>query len=106
MQPEKKQLSSNNMELSNIWQELLGEQPLDADNSPAASESTSVEEVEQIPEAATPTVVIPTLPSDPWSELVQARGTEMIDLSQLQLHMSDQDVEQILQLMQEAQTDQ
>ena|SRR5579859_3387420 len=106
MQPEKKQLSSNNMELSNIWQELLGERPLDADNSPAASESTSVEEVEQIPDAATPTETIPTLSSDPWSELVQARGTEMIDLSQLQLHMSDQDVEQILQLMQEAQTDQ
>lgn len=104
MQPEKKQLSSNNMELSNIWQELLGERPLDADNSLAASESTSVEEVEQIPDAATSTETIPTLPRDPWSELVQARGTEMIDLSQLQLHMSDQDVEQILQLMQEEQT--
>ena len=103
MQPEKKQLSYNNIELSNIWQELLGEQPPGAENSPAASESTSVEAVEQMPEAATPEEAIPTLPSDPWSELVLARGTEMIDLSQLQLHMSDQDVEQILQLMQEDQ---
>ncbi len=103
MQSEKKQSSSNNMELSNIWQELLGEQSLDAENSPTASESTSVEEVEQMQEATTPTEAIPTLPSDPWSELVLARGTEMIDLSQLQLHMSDQDVEQILQLMQEDQ---
>ena len=104
MQPERKQLSSNNTELSNIWQELLGERPLDADHTPATSQGTGVEEIVQPHEAETPTEAIPTLPSDPWSELVLARGTEMIDLSQLQLHMSDQDVEQLLQLMQEDQT--
>lgn len=69
--------------LSDIWQQLLGERQFDAEALAALRES------------------IPTIASDPWSELLQAKGVEMVDLTQLHLHMSEQDVEQLLQLMQE-----
>lgn len=101
MQSENKPFSSANPELSTIWQELLGAAPLDAERLQASQETNNTEASEEMQETATPDEAIPALPSDPWSTLVQARGTEMIDLSQLHLHMSDQDVEQILQLMQE-----
>ncbi len=70
--------------LSDVWRELLG-------NSSAEVEASqnSVE------------VVVPELESDPWSALLQANDTEVVDLQQVHLHMSDQDVEQALQVMQE-----
>ncbi len=71
-------------ELSEVWQELLGEH---------SSESS-------IP--ATPgEAAIPTLESDPWSELVHAKGIEIVDLQAVHLQISDQEVEQMLQVMQE-----
>ncbi len=71
--------------MSDIWRELLG-------NSHTQIEETSSTDGEAI---------LPTLESDPWGELLQSRGVEMIELQQLQLHMSDQDVELALQFMQE-----
>jgi hypothetical protein len=70
--------------LSDVWQELLGGQPAEVKASQTPAET-----------------IIPTLESDPWSALLQANGIEIVDLQQLHLHMSDQDVEQILQIMQE-----
>jgi len=69
-------------ELSAIWQELLGIAP-DTGNVQAS----------ELP--------LSPLESDPWSELLHAKGVEVIDLQQVHLDMSDQDVEQILQVMQE-----
>ena len=70
--------------MSDIWHELLGT----SHNQP---ETTS-------PESE---AMLPTLESDPWGELLQARDVEIIDLHQMHLHMSDQDVETALQIMQE-----
>lgn len=89
MQPEKEIKNTGEIEtgageqraMSEVWQQLLGGAPLDADKLAALKEA------------------IPTLESDPWSALLQAKGVEMVDLRQL--HLSDQDVEQVLQLMQE-----
>lgn len=103
MQPEKETFPSANTELSDIWQELLGGHPLYTHRLDAPDNTEKVEATELIQETAAPSEAIPTLPTDPWSALVQARGTEMVDLSQLHLHMSDQDVEQALRLMQEDQ---
>jgi hypothetical protein len=69
-------------ELSEVWRELLGQ---------------SVEPVSAKPADGN----IPTLESDPWSELVQAEGTEVVDLHSIRLQMTDQDVEEALQVMQE-----
>jgi hypothetical protein len=69
-------------ELSEVWRELLGQ---------------SVEPVPAKPADGN----IPTLESDPWSELVQVEGTEVVDLHSIRLQMTDQDVEQALQVMQE-----
>jgi len=69
-------------ELSAIWQELLGIQP-----------DTNTVQPGELPPSP--------LESDPWSELLHAKGIEVIDLQQMHLHMSDQDVEEILQVMQE-----
>jgi hypothetical protein len=80
MEQEPEQQPSSQMALSEIWRQLLGERPLDAE---ALRE------------------LIPTIESDPWSALLQAKGVEMVDLEQLHLHISDQDVERVLQLMQE-----
>jgi ketopantoate reductase len=76
-------MSTTNNMLSEVWQQLLGNRPLNADTLAALRES------------------IPTLASDPWSALLQAKGVEVVDLEQLHLHLSDQDLEQMLQLMQE-----
>ncbi len=70
--------------MSDIWRELLGKSHTRIETMSPESEPT-----------------LPTLKSDPWSELLQARGVEIIDLQQLHLHMSDQDVEKALQLLQE-----
>jgi hypothetical protein len=69
--------------MSDIWRELLG-------NSHTRMETASSDGE----------VTLPML-NDPWGELLQSRGVEMIDLQQLHLHMSDQDVELALQIMQE-----
>lgn len=87
-QENKRQEVFAEQELSEAWRELLNCQP-------------AVDEpVQALPTEAS----IPTLESDPWSALVQAKGVEMVDLHKLHLHMSDQDVEQLLQLMQEQPT--
>ena len=72
-------------ELSDVWKALLHQ-------TPAAD--TEVQAVLE-------DIAIPTLESDPWNSLLQARGIEMVDLHKLHLHMSDQDVEQMLQFIQE-----
>jgi hypothetical protein len=71
------------VELSAIWLELLGQ-----------SAQTSVP-------ASTTEESIPTLETDPWSHLLYEQGTKIVDLQKVSLHMSDQEVEQILQQLQE-----
>lgn len=83
MQQENEKVPTTHSTLSEIWQQLLGNRPLDAATLAALRES------------------IPTIASDPWSALLQAKGIEMVDLEQVHLQISDQDMEQMLQLMQE-----
>jgi hypothetical protein len=71
-------------ELSQAWQELLGHDP--GDTAPTA-----------IPGGA----AIPTFESDPWSALLHRKGVEIVDLQKVHLQISDQDLEQVLQIMQE-----
>lgn len=78
-------------DLSSIWQELLGIQPGDA-----TAQITS-DEVPKNPDEA----IIPSFDSDPWSALLHASGVEVIDLQKVNLNVSDQDVEQMLEIMQE-----
>jgi hypothetical protein len=76
------------LELTDVWKELLGhpvQQDVVGQNEPAKPADSN----------------IPTLESDPWSELVHAEGTEVVDLHAIRLQMSDQDVEEALQVMQE-----
>ena len=70
--------------MSDIWRELLG-------SSAAEIENTAPDEEAEVP----------LLKSDPWSELLQSRDVEIINVQQMQLHMSDRDVELALQFMQE-----
>jgi hypothetical protein len=72
--------------LSETWQQLLGNRadaPLDPEALATLRES------------------IPTIESDPWSALLHAKGVEVVDLTQVHLDITDSDVEQLLQLMQE-----
>jgi hypothetical protein len=69
-------------ELSNVWRELLGNRIHEAP-SPDLSGN----------------VPIPTLEVDPWSALLQAKGVEVVDLQHMHLRISDQEVEQMLQIM-------
>lgn len=69
-------------ELSSIWQELLGHHPV-PDSAPAGEAN------------------IPTLETDPWSTLLHAKGVEVFDMQSAQLRISDQEVEQVLEVMQE-----
>ncbi len=69
-------------ELSAVWQELLGVHP-QAEQAPPGDPG------------------IPTLEKDPWSSLAHANGIEVVDLQKQHLHISDQEVEQVLELMQE-----
>ncbi|WP_376797435.1 hypothetical protein [Thermogemmatispora sp.] len=82
------------LELSETWRQLLG----------LASQTEQGEERQgEVPTPAEPVVIEP-LPNDPWSELVQTRGTEVIDLQRLHAShepLSEQDVEQALQAIQE-----
>lgn len=70
-------------DLSETWQELLGHrrEPQGQDVSPEEP--------------------MPGLASDPWNELAQAQGTEVVDLQAIQWQVSDQDIEQALEVMQE-----
>lgn len=72
-------------ELNSVWRELLGG---------------------QFPQSLRPHeqgTATPVLSNDPWKTLTQARGIEEIDLQQIDLHVSDQEIEQALQVMQEQQ---
>ncbi|GCE18108.1 hypothetical protein [Dictyobacter kobayashii] len=78
-------------ELSATWQELLGRRaPSVPGQGPGDREQPGKD-----PE------VIPTLESDPWSTLIQAKGVEVVDLHKTRLQISDQEVEQMLEVMQE-----
>jgi hypothetical protein len=78
LQEEGKEPAPVQPELSEVWRELLG-----------TSASAPAE------------AIIPMLESDPWSELLRAKGVEIVDLRQVPLHISDQDMEQVLSIMQE-----
>jgi hypothetical protein len=69
-------------ELSYVWRELLGSR---------AYEKPSADFPGDAP--------IPTLEVDPWSALLQANGVEVVDLQHIHLQISDQEVEQLLQVM-------
>jgi len=69
-------------ELSDVWRELLGNR-------------SSEKKLPVVPGNAS----IPTLEADPWSALLQAKGVEVVDLQCMHLHISDQEVEQILQVI-------
>ena len=69
-------------ELSDVWRELLGDRACE-------------KQLLAFPDDA----AIPTLEVDPWSALLQANGVEVVDLQHLHLQISDQEVEQILQVM-------
>jgi hypothetical protein len=83
------------LELSDTWRQLLGlqEEGATVDLAPTGEASS-----------AAPALPVEPLPNDPWSELVQARGTEVIDLQRLHTShapLSEQDVEQALEVIQE-----
>jgi hypothetical protein len=84
MQEEKKDNISAQPELSKIWSELLGYRTIDAGTQLMPAET-----------------MIPTVHADPWYALLHLKGVEIIDLQHLRLHISDQDVERLLQVMQE-----
>ena len=71
-------------ELSNVWLELLGLRP--GENHVPTSPDQQA---------------IPMLEGDPWRKLLQAENIELVDLQQVHLPISEREVEQILQLMQE-----
>ena len=71
------------VELSAIWLELLGQ-------------STQTHVPASVSEES-----LPTLETDPWSHLLVEQGTKIVDLQKVSLHMSDQEVEQLLQPLQE-----
>ncbi|GAC1359984.1 MAG: hypothetical protein NVS2B12_04600 [Ktedonobacteraceae bacterium] len=83
-QEKQQEVASTQDELSPVWRELLGTFPTQESNP---AEPTSIE--------------IPTLASDPWRSLLHERGVEVVDLQKNLLHMSDGDVEQMLQRMRE-----
>ena len=75
-------------QLSDTWQKLLG-------TLPAGIETTNDK------------LVIPTsLADDPWSQLLQAQGSRIVDLQhvhlqEVQISLSELEVDQALQIMQE-----
>jgi|WetSurSiteA1Bulk_404760.scaffolds.fasta_scaffold483712_1 hypothetical protein len=71
--------------LSDVWRELLGERWHEA-VSPALPGDIS----------------IPTLDVDPWRALLQEKGIEIVDIEKMQLHISEQEVDEILQKMQDS----
>ena len=71
-------------ELSQVWQELLGNRSNITDTPPYALET-----------------VIPTLEGDPWSALLHRKGIEVVDLQSVHLQISDQEVDELLQCIPE-----
>lgn len=69
--------------LGPIWRELLGLEG-------ATDASLPLEEGK-----------IPTLESDPWGSLTHEQGMEIVDLHRIRIQISEQDVEQVLDLMKE-----
>ena len=69
-------------QLSDVWRELLG-------NSGR----------EKLAPAFPSDTPIPTLEVDPWSALLQANGIEIVDLQRIHLQISDQEVEQLLEVL-------
>jgi len=67
--------------LSKTWLELLGQYRKDA---PATNDGA-----------------LPSLESDPWNSLLHSNGVESVDLQKIHLPLSDSDVEQLLQYIQE-----
>ncbi|HEY7418051.1 MAG TPA: hypothetical protein VH593_22915 [Ktedonobacteraceae bacterium] len=91
MQKDQHEPTPQQPKLSDVWRELLGHSTGEAASTPSSS-----------PEEASPEgETIPTLESDPWNELTQAKGTEVVDVEAIHLGVDDQDVEQALQVMQE-----
>lgn len=84
MQEEQKDSVSAQSELSETWQQLLGSHSASSDGPRDPAEATAR-----------------SVNVDPWQALAHAKGVEIIDLQQLHLHISDQDVEQVLQVMEE-----
>jgi hypothetical protein len=83
--------NKHNDELSDTWRKLLGIPATDNIDTPANL---------HLPMTSS------TLQSDPWSQLLHAQGVEMVDLHHLrlpemQVSLSDGEVEQALQMMQE-----
>ena len=76
------------VELSAIWLELLGE-PTQTPANVAYVQTDGSEEN------------IPMLASDPWSHLLHEQGATVVDLRHGSLNMSDLEVEQLLQQLQE-----
>ena len=75
-------------ELSDTWQKLLGIHP------------TGIEA------SLDPGAIASSLSDDPWSELLQAQGAKIVDLQHVRLQevgisLSELEVEQALQIMQE-----
>ena len=77
--------------MSETWQELLGHRA-------SAGPEKAKKDAEEQKDAESG---IPTLESDPWSTLIQAKGVEVVDLHKTRLQISDKEVEQMLQVMQE-----
>ncbi len=86
MQQDESDAQANHSDLSEVWQQLLGEH-YKRNSKPTGNEANDAS--------------IPTLASDPWRVLAHTVGIENIDIQDLRLHMSEQDLERILQIMQE-----
>jgi hypothetical protein len=85
-------------ELSDIWRKLLGTAPKGTPET--LNNRDTMANIDD--EMVTP----PSLADDPWSELVHGQGVEMVDLQQIRLadvhiSLSEMEVEQALQVMQE-----
>jgi len=85
MQQENQEPKYDEPELSATWKELLGQ-----------SVGPNSQQTEQIPE----------LKSDPWTSLAHAKGVEEVDLQEVCLQMSAQEVERMLEIMPEEEQDQ
>lgn len=84
MQEEQKDSVLAQSELSETWQQVLGGHSTYSHVPRDSAEAT-----------------IRSVNVDPWYALAHAKGVEIIDLQQFHLHLSDQDVEQVLQVMEE-----
>ena len=69
-------------QLSDVWRELLGKHGHETLRAASPNDAP-----------------IPTLETDPWSALLQANGVEVVDLQRINLQISDQEVEQLLEVL-------